>query len=251
MRDGAGVIGNVRDVFQNINEARVRGIDYELLFNAEPNFAANQSESLTFRFLAGRLLEESTTLLGGPVPDYRDIAGRWYEPDLKLLASVRYSIGAWGVNLQQRYMPETRLDGGANPVQAAGVDGPNWVQWEPGMTVGTLPTGAFTIDDNTVQSKSFTDVVLVVRRRDAQRSHVGSVAGGHEPARRGSAGDRVVRHAVQLAADDGEQLRHLRSTLSRQLPLSVLAPCSAGLRPRRAHPFHRPQRVTARAARSR
>jgi outer membrane receptor protein involved in Fe transport len=160
IRDSSNVIGNVRDVFQNINEARVRGLDYELLFNAEPNFAANQSEALTFRFLAGRLLEESTTLLGGSTPDYRDIAGRWYEPDLKLLASVRYSIGAWGVNFQQRYLPETRLDGGANPVQAAGVDQPNWVQWEPGMTVGVLPTGVFTIDDNTVQSKSYTDVVL-------------------------------------------------------------------------------------------
>jgi outer membrane receptor protein involved in Fe transport len=160
VRDSSGAIGNVRDVFQNINEARVRGIDYELLFNAEPNFADNQNEALTFRFLAGRLLEESTTLLGGTVPDYRDIAGRWYEPDLKLLASVRYTIGSWGVNLQQRYLPETRLDGGANPVQAAGVDGPNWVEWQPGMTVGTLPTGAFTIDDNTVQSKSYTDLVL-------------------------------------------------------------------------------------------
>ncbi|HUQ52722.1 MAG TPA: TonB-dependent receptor, partial [Gammaproteobacteria bacterium] len=159
-RDANGVIGNVRDVFQNINEARVRGIDYELLLNAEPNFAKNQSEALTFRFLAGRLLEESTTLLGGPTPDFRDVAGRWYEPDLKLLASVRYSIGAWGVSFQQRYLPETRLDGGLNPVQATGVDGPNWVEWQPGMTIGALPTGAFTIDNNTVQSKSYTDVVL-------------------------------------------------------------------------------------------
>jgi outer membrane receptor protein involved in Fe transport len=169
-RDSNNVISNVRDVFQNINEARVRGIDYELLLNTEPNFAKNQSEALTFRFLAGRLLEESTTLLGGPTPDYRDIAGRWYEPDLKLLASVRYSIGAWGVSWQQRYLPETRLDGGANPVQAAGVDGPNWVEWQPGMTIGTLPTGAFTIDNNTVQSKSFTDLVL---------SYDGEMRSGH------------------------------------------------------------------------
>ena len=43
-RDANNVIGNVRDVFQNINEARVRGIDYELLFNTEPNFARSRAK---------------------------------------------------------------------------------------------------------------------------------------------------------------------------------------------------------------
>jgi outer membrane receptor protein involved in Fe transport len=157
---GTNGITNVRDVFQNINKAEVRGIDYELAWSAEPDLASNQSESLTFRFLAGRLLEDSTTLLGGLAPDYRDVAGRWFEPDTKLLANVRYQIGSWGINWQQRYIPETRLDGGLNPVQAAGVDGPNWVQWQPGMTVGALPVGTFTIDDNTVQSKSYSDLIL-------------------------------------------------------------------------------------------
>jgi outer membrane receptor protein involved in Fe transport len=156
-------ITQIRDVQQNINAARVRGIDYELVYNTEPNWAANKNESLTFRFLAGRLLEDSNTLLGGAVPDYRDIAGRWFEPDLKLLASVRYDLGPWGINLQERYIPETRLDGGLGPVQSAGVDNPNWVQWEPGMNVGALPTGTFTIDDNTVQSKAYTDLILSYR----------------------------------------------------------------------------------------
>ncbi|HZF31140.1 MAG TPA: TonB-dependent receptor [Gammaproteobacteria bacterium] len=154
------VITQIRDVQQNINAAKVRGIDYELVFNTEPNFAPNKNESLTFRFLAGRLLEDSNTLLGGAAPDYRNIAGRWFEPDVKLLANVRYGIGPWGINLQERYIPETRLDGGFAPVQSAGVDNPNWVQWEPGMNVGTLPTGTFTIDDNTVQSKAYTDLIL-------------------------------------------------------------------------------------------
>jgi outer membrane receptor protein involved in Fe transport len=34
------------------------------------------------------------------------------------------------------------------------------VQWEPGIDPGTLPGGAFTIDDNTVQSKSYTDLTV-------------------------------------------------------------------------------------------
>lgn len=162
-RDASGTITQVRDIQQNINKARVRGIDYELVYNTEPNWAKNKNESLTFRFLAGRLLEDSNTLLGGAAADYRDIAGRWFEPDVKLLANVRYDIGPWGINLQERYIPETRLDGGLAPVQSAGVDNPNWVQWEPGMNVGALPTGVFTIDDNTVQSKAYTDLILAYR----------------------------------------------------------------------------------------
>jgi outer membrane receptor protein involved in Fe transport len=145
-----GVIGNVRNVFLNIDAAKVRGIDYELLFNAEPDWFSGQSESLTFRLLAGRLLEDSTTLLSGAVPVTTDLAGRYTEPDTKILATVRYQIGSFGINLQQRYIPESTLDG-ANP------GGPAWVQWEPGVVVGP---GQITVDDNTVQSKSYTDLAL-------------------------------------------------------------------------------------------
>jgi outer membrane receptor protein involved in Fe transport len=153
-------ITQIQDVQQNIDAAKVRGIDYEVVFNTEPDWFGNQSEALSIRFLAGRLLEDSVTLLGGANPDYRDIAGRYFEPDIKLIANVRYEIGAWGINLQQRYIPESTLDG-------ASLVGAPWVQWEPGLVLpnalpsGLLPaTGTFTIDDNTVQSKSYTDLTL-------------------------------------------------------------------------------------------
>ena len=37
-----------REKRPRFDRAKVRGLDYELLFNTEPNFAANQAESLTF-----------------------------------------------------------------------------------------------------------------------------------------------------------------------------------------------------------
>src|SRR5690606_10835500 len=92
--------------------------------------------------------------LGGTSPDYRDIAGRYFEPDTTLLASVRYQVGEFGVNLQQRYIPESTLDG-------ASLTGHPWIQWEPGLALSQPPkTGQFVIDDNTVASKSYTDLTL-------------------------------------------------------------------------------------------
>ena len=51
--------------FLNINNARVRGLDYELLWNRDTDWFSSQDESLTLRFLAGRLLEDSTTTPDG------------------------------------------------------------------------------------------------------------------------------------------------------------------------------------------
>jgi iron complex outermembrane receptor protein len=139
-------IGTVRNVFLNIDRASVRGIDYELLFNAEPNFARDREESLTFRFLAGRLLEDSTTsrsAAGGFVTT--DNSNRYDEPDFEALASVRYQVGAFGVNWQQRYVPETVLN-------------VNWLEWRPGIV---LPTpGTITVDDNTVEGQTVTDLTF-------------------------------------------------------------------------------------------
>ncbi len=139
-------IGTVRNVFLNIDRANVRGIDYELLFNTEPNFAGNREESLTFRFLAGRLLEDSTTsraAAGGFVTT--DNSNRYDEPDFEALASVRYQVGAFGVNWQQRYVPETKLN-----VQ--------WLEWQPGIVLPTA--GTITVDDNTVEGQTVTDLTF-------------------------------------------------------------------------------------------
>ena len=142
-----GDIGTVRSVFQNIDNARTRGIDYELLFTTEPNFAKNRKELLTFRFLAGALLEDSVTSNatgGGRVTT--DNSNLYSEPDFEALASVRYQIGPLGFNLQTRYIPETVLNN-------------LFVQWRPGLVLPTL-NPPVTVDDNSVESQTSTDLTF-------------------------------------------------------------------------------------------
>jgi outer membrane receptor protein involved in Fe transport len=130
--------------YLNINNARVRGIDYELLWNKETDWFSSQSESLTLRFLAGRLLEDSTTTQTGTKTD---LAGELSEPGFRALASVRYQIGKFGVNWQQRYMAETGINAGT--IQ--------FIQFEPGRVPGP---GQQTLDDATIQSKMYTDLTF-------------------------------------------------------------------------------------------
>lgn len=131
--------------FLNINNARVRGIDYELLWNKDTDWFSSQSESLTVRFLAGRLLEDSTTTPTGTVTD---LSGELSEPDFRALASARYQIGKFGVSWQQRYMSETGLNG-PGPITT--------LQFYPGRVPGLNQQ---TLDDATVQSKMYTDLTF-------------------------------------------------------------------------------------------
>jgi hypothetical protein len=130
--------------YLNINNARVRGLDYELLWNRDVDLFSSQAESLTLRFLAGRLLEDSTTTQTGTVTD---LSGQLSEPDFRALASVRYQIGRLGVNWQQRYMAETGLNAGSITI----------LQFEPGLVPAA---GQATLDDATVQSKMYTDLTF-------------------------------------------------------------------------------------------
>jgi outer membrane receptor protein involved in Fe transport len=136
-RDSAGVISTVKNVYLNLDRAKVRGLDFELLFNTEPDFAKRRAENLSFRFLAGRLLEDSTTPLNGTKLDYSgayNATAGATEPDFRALASARYQIGKFGIDLQQRYMSEVMLN-------------PTWVEGRD-------------VDDNTIQSKMYTDLSL-------------------------------------------------------------------------------------------
>jgi outer membrane receptor protein involved in Fe transport len=138
----------VRNPYLNINNARVRGLDYELLWNRDLDLFANREESLSLRFLAGRLLEDSTTTPGGTPSD---LSGQLNEPENRGLMSVRYQLGDFGVNLQQRYFGESELNQLAI----------TFVQFEPGRVPGP---GQATIDDATVDAKSYTDLTLFYER---------------------------------------------------------------------------------------
>ena len=143
-----GAVTAVRNPYLNINNARVRGLDYELLWSAETDWFSNRPETWTMRFLAGRLLEDSTTTPGG-VPS--DLSGQLNEPENRALLSVRYQLGDFGINLQQRYFGESELNAGVITL----------VQFEPGRVV--LP-GQATIDDATIDSKSYTDLTFYYQR---------------------------------------------------------------------------------------
>jgi len=127
----SGQIGRVFDVFLNVAAARVRGIDYELSYNMEPNFFADLNESLTFRALAGYIAERSDTPVG--VPQF-DISGWLGTPDLTTIATINYTLGAYAIQLQQRYVAAV----GQNRLFVEGRD----------------------VDDNTVASANFTNARL-------------------------------------------------------------------------------------------
>ena len=138
----------VRNPWLNINNARVRGLDYELLWNRDLDLLGTEDESLTLRFLAGRLLEDSTTTPGGqPV----DLSGQLNEPENRALLSARYRFGDFGVGWQQRYIGEAELNGLAI----------TFVQFQPGL----VPTGTqATIDDSTIDAKSYSDLTFFYNR---------------------------------------------------------------------------------------
>jgi hypothetical protein len=138
----------VRNPWLNINNARVRGLDYELLWNKDTDFFGNRSEALTLRFLAGRLLEDSTTTPGGqPV----DLSGQLLEPETRGVATLRYQLGEWGFSLQERYFGESEIN--AFTI--------TFVQFVPGQPV---PAGRLSLDDATVDSKSYTDLTVTYDR---------------------------------------------------------------------------------------
>ncbi len=131
-RDPAtGFIGRVWNVYQNVAEAKVEGVDFEVLYRIEPNFSDSQAESLSLRLLGGYVLERSDTPLGG-VP--RDVAGQLGSPEFTAIATLSYNIGAYGIQLQQRYIDETIRN----------------IDWVEGVDV----------DDNRVSSGNYTNLRL-------------------------------------------------------------------------------------------
>lgn len=124
-------ISTVYDYYLNVDRSKVEGIDFELAYDATPNFFPRRSERVDVRLLAGYVKERSDTPLGG---NALDVAGSLLTPDLTAVATVRYHIDRFGVQLQQRYIAETLRD----------------AAWVEGVDV----------DDNTVSSGNFTNLRL-------------------------------------------------------------------------------------------
>jgi len=105
-RDPAsGFIGRVFNTFLNVAQSKVEGVDLEVSYRMEPNFFANETESLSFRGLAGYIIERSNTPLGGQPTDQ---AGYLGTPDLTAIMTATYGLGPYSIQLQQRFITDAR-----------------------------------------------------------------------------------------------------------------------------------------------
>lgn len=96
----------VRNVFLNVAEARVRGIDFELSYETDRTLLGGGDEDLRIRLLANRLIENSSTPYGAP---RLDLAGSVTRPDWTLIVNATYGNGPWRGFAQCRFIDGTKL----------------------------------------------------------------------------------------------------------------------------------------------
>lgn len=108
LRQDGAQIGRIFNVFLNVAQARVKGVDVELTYNMEPNFFDNQTESFSIRALGGYTQERSDTPFGASTPTH--LEGYRGNPDINALVTGSYGIGPWNVQLVQRYTDSVILN---------------------------------------------------------------------------------------------------------------------------------------------
>jgi outer membrane receptor protein involved in Fe transport len=103
----SGRVNTVRNVFQNINAAKVSGVDIEVGYTMEPDFFSSEAETFSLRALAGYLGENSTTLLGGAPQDTAGGPGR---PEWTTTITGTYNLGPWNAMLRASYFDSVLLN---------------------------------------------------------------------------------------------------------------------------------------------
>jgi outer membrane receptor protein involved in Fe transport len=131
IRDSGGNLTRVLLPYLNLDQAYVEGIDFEIAYTRAVDWLPSDNESFSVRALAGKLDSRSNTVAGS-VPS--EFAGSLGFPELTANVTASYRFGPWFVQLQERYIDEVLL----NRTWVEGVD----------------------IDDNTIQSKSWTNLSL-------------------------------------------------------------------------------------------
>ncbi|HEX7082263.1 MAG TPA: TonB-dependent receptor plug domain-containing protein [Gammaproteobacteria bacterium] len=135
VRDNENQIVRVDNLFINLSNQKLSGVDAELNFTGV-DLAGG---TLGWRLLATRLNENSILTPGSPRDDRAGDIGAGL-PQNKVTTSLTYSRGPWSVFLQERY-----IDGGTmNRNFVEGVD----------------------VDDNTVSSVAYTDLTFKFSGRD-------------------------------------------------------------------------------------
>jgi outer membrane receptor protein involved in Fe transport len=141
-RDGQGVLSRVMSPYLNLDLARARGLDFEIGFQRDVNLFDRQEESLSIRFLGGRLTERTSTVVGSAPAEF---AGSRGFPDVTANVTASYRVGAWSVQVQERFIDEVLL----NRTWVEGVD----------------------VDDNTIPSRAWTNLVLGYQGEMGAGSH--------------------------------------------------------------------------------
>ena len=101
------VIGRVFNYYQNVAQARVEGVDFEMQYNMEPNFFDSEFESFSVRALAGYIIERNDTSATGSVADYTGSAGN---PEITSNITANYAVGPYSFQLQGRYYDSVLRD---------------------------------------------------------------------------------------------------------------------------------------------
>jgi hypothetical protein len=120
--------------------AQTRGVDFEAGYRFEPDFLADQDESLSLRALVGYLGENSTTTAAGATQDQ---AGSRTRPEYTGVVTATYALGSWSLMLQGRYFDSVKNN--VNWVEGRDVDD-NWIAsqttWNTGLSYsGELERG--------------------------------------------------------------------------------------------------------------
>ena len=101
IRDGSGNVLYIYTPTENLNQARTRGVDLEASYRVGLG-----AGTLSFRTLATKLLEQSTTSSTAKGQSYIDNAGvvGALAPSWILNASVDWAQGPWSLDLNSRYV---------------------------------------------------------------------------------------------------------------------------------------------------
>ncbi|MEP7313862.1 MAG: TonB-dependent receptor [Pseudomonadota bacterium] len=133
-RDGTGTLSRVLRPYLNLDQAKVKGTDFEVSYRRSLNLFGNQAESFSIRALGG-ILDSRTNTVAGSVPD--ELAGSRgliTLPKFTGSLSASYTVGPWSAQIQEQYIDSVVLDR----------------TWVEGVDV----------DDNTVSSQATTNLVL-------------------------------------------------------------------------------------------
>jgi outer membrane receptor for ferrienterochelin and colicin len=131
LRDANNVPVRVGAPFLNLSTSYAKGVDFEVAYNRDVNLFDSHAETLSFRVLAGKLLDRYDQPPGGqPINQIGNITIN--RPEVSANATIRYSVGQWSAIWQQRYISDQLV----NSTWVEGVD----------------------VDNNTVPSYSFTNL---------------------------------------------------------------------------------------------